>query len=88
MLKIGDSLPTATLYEVIDVATEGCSLGPNPVDAAKAAAGKTIALFALPGAYTPTCSAQHVPGYVENWARSARCACWGTAAPISPGPPA
>ncbi|MBP7519785.1 MAG: peroxiredoxin [Leptothrix sp. (in: Bacteria)] len=66
MLKIGDSLPTATLYEFIDVATEGCSLGPNPVDAAKAAAGKTIALFALPGAYTPTCSAQHVPGYVEN----------------------
>lgn len=66
MLKIGDSLPTATLYEFIDVATEGCSLGPNPVDVAKAAAGKTIALFALPGAYTPTCSAQHVPGYVEN----------------------
>lgn len=66
MLKIGDSLPTGTLYEFIDVATEGCSLGPNPVDVAKAAAGKTIALFALPGAYTPTCSAQHVPGYVEN----------------------
>lgn len=66
MLKIGDSLPSATLYEFIDVATEGCSLGPNPVDVAKAAAGKTIALFALPGAYTPTCSAQHVPGYVES----------------------
>lgn len=66
MLKIGDSLPSATLYEFIDVATEGCSLGPNPVDVAKAAAGKTIALFALPGAFTPTCSAQHVPGYVES----------------------
>ena len=62
MLKIGDSLPTATLYEFIDVATEACSLGPNPVDPAKASAGKTIALFALPGSYTPTCSAQPVPG--------------------------
>ena len=66
MLKVGDKLPAATLYEFIDVPTEGCSLGPNPVSVASAAAGKTIALFALPGAYTPTCSAQHVPGYVEN----------------------
>ena len=66
MLKVGDQLPTVTLYEFIDVPTEGCSLGPNPVDVSKAAAGKTIALFALPGAYTPTCSAQHVPGYVQQ----------------------
>ncbi|MCK6424482.1 MAG: peroxiredoxin [Burkholderiaceae bacterium] len=66
MLKVGDKLPAVTLYEFIDVPTEGCSLGPNPVDVAKAAAGKTIALFALPGAYTPTCSAQHVPGYVAQ----------------------
>ena len=53
--------------EFIDVETEGCTLGPNPVDVAKASAGKTIALFALPGAYTPTCSAKHVPGYVANF---------------------
>ncbi len=66
MLKVGDKLPTATLYEFIDVATEGCALGPNPVDTARAGAGKTIAVFALPGAYTPTCSAQHVPGYVQQ----------------------
>ena len=45
----------------------GCSIGPNPVDTTKASAGKTIALFALPGAFTPTCSAQHVPGYVEQF---------------------
>ena len=34
---------------------------------AKAAAGKTVALFALPGAFTPTCSAKHVPGYLEKF---------------------
>jgi peroxiredoxin len=50
------------------VAGEGCNIGPNPVDIATASAGKTIALFALPGAFTPTCSAKHVPGYVEKFA--------------------
>ena len=67
MIKVGDTLPRATLMEFIDVETEGCALGPNPVDVSKASAGKTIALFALPGAYTPTCSAKHVPGYVANY---------------------
>ena len=66
MIKVGDSLPSATLMEYSDVEGEGCSIGPNPVDVSKATAGKTIALFALPGAYTPTCSAKHVPGYVDN----------------------
>lgn len=65
MVKIGDQLPAATLMEFIAEETPGCSLGPNPVDVAEAASGKTIALFALPGAFTPTCSAKHVPGYVE-----------------------
>jgi glutaredoxin/glutathione-dependent peroxiredoxin len=68
MIKVGDTLPAATLMEYSDVEGEGCSLGPNAVDVAKACAGKTIALFALPGAFTPTCSAKHVPGYVENFA--------------------
>jgi glutaredoxin/glutathione-dependent peroxiredoxin len=67
MIKVGDTLPTATLMEFIEVEGNGCSLGPNPVDVAKATAGKTIALFALPGAFTPTCSAKHVPGYVEHF---------------------
>lgn len=66
MIKVGDKLPPATLMEYSDVEGGGCSLGPNPVDVAKASAGKTIVLFALPGAFTPTCSANHVPGYVEN----------------------
>ena len=67
MIKVGDSLPTATLMEYSEVEGEGCSIGPNPVDVAKASAGKTIALFALPGAFTPTCSAKHVPGYVQHY---------------------
>jgi peroxiredoxin len=67
MIKIGDTLPQATLMEFSEVEAEGCSIGPNAVDVAKASAGKTIALFALPGAFTPTCSAKHVPGYVEKF---------------------
>ena len=64
MIKVGDTLPAATLMEYSEVEGEGCSIGPNAVDVTKATAGKTIALFALPGAFTPTCSAKHVPGYV------------------------
>jgi peroxiredoxin len=66
MLKIGDKLPAGALSEFIEVESEGCSLGPNSFDIAAATAGKTIAVFALPGAFTPTCSAQHVPGYVQS----------------------
>ncbi len=68
MIKVGDQLPAATLMEFSEVEGGGCSLGPNPVDVAKASAGKTVAVFGLPGAFTPTCSAKHVPGYVENFA--------------------
>ena len=67
MLKIGDTLPSATVYEYIEVEGNGCSLGPNAFDVAKACAGKKIAIFALPGAYTPTCSAQHVPSYLKDF---------------------
>ena len=66
MINVGDALPAATLMEYVEVEGNGCSVGPNPVDVAQATAGKTIALFAVPGAFTPTCSAQHVPGYVEQ----------------------
>lgn len=68
MIKVGDTLPVATLMEFSDVEGEGCSLGPNKVDIGKATEGKIIALFALPGAFTPTCSAKHVPGYVNHLA--------------------
>jgi peroxiredoxin len=64
MIKVGDTLPAGVLMEYSEVEGEGCSIGPNAVDIGKSTAGKTIALFALPGAFTPTCSAKHVPGYV------------------------
>jgi peroxiredoxin len=67
MIKVGDTIPHTTLMEFSEVEGEGCSIGPNAVDVAKATAGKTIAVFALPGAFTPTCSAKHVPGYVEKF---------------------
>jgi peroxiredoxin len=67
MIQVGDPLPDVTLQEYSEVEGNGCSIGPNPVKVREAAAGKTIALFALPGAFTPTCSAKHVPGYVEKF---------------------
>ena len=66
MIQVGDVLPDTTLMEYSEIEGEGCSIGPNAVPVTKATAGKTIAVFALPGAFTPTCSAKHVPGYVEH----------------------
>ena len=65
-IKIGDRLPDAKLSEFIETETEGCALGPNTFDVSALVKGKTIAIFGLPGAFTPTCSAQHVPGYVKH----------------------
>jgi peroxiredoxin len=66
MIQIGDPLPAITLQEYLEQPTAGCSVGPNPVDVRQAAQGKTIALFAVPGAFTPVCSAQHAPGYLAR----------------------
>ncbi|MBS0309142.1 MAG: peroxiredoxin [Proteobacteria bacterium] len=65
-IKIGDRLPQGELREFIEVETEGCALGPNKFNVADLVKGKKIAVFAVPGAYTPTCSAKHVPGYVQH----------------------
>lgn len=65
-IKIGDRLPEGSLAEFIEVESEGCALGPNTFKVSDLTKGKKIAIFGLPGAYTPTCSAQHVPGYVQN----------------------
>lgn len=66
MIKVGDKLPAGTLNEFVEVEGNGCAIGPNSFDIAKETSGKKIAVFALPGAFTPTCSAKHVPGYVQQ----------------------
>ena len=66
-IKVGDRLPDGQLQEFIEVETAGCSLGPNTFKVADLVKGKKIVVFGLPGAYTPTCSAQHVPGYVRHY---------------------
>lgn len=58
-IKVGDRLPSATFSK----ATKD---GPEPVTSEEFFKGRKVALFAVPGAYTPTCSARHLPGYVEN----------------------
>jgi glutaredoxin/glutathione-dependent peroxiredoxin len=65
MIKVGDHIPEATLYESTEFG-EACPLSPKPINSAEAAKGKRIVIFGLPGAYTPTCSAKHVPGYVAR----------------------
>jgi len=58
-IKVGDKLPEATF-------TTMSADGPKPVTTADVFKGKRVALFAVPGAFTPTCSARHLPGYTEN----------------------
>jgi peroxiredoxin len=64
MIKPGDTLPDANLFESLEFG-DACPLPPQPVKAAEAAKGKRIVIFGLPGAFTPTCSGKHVPGYVK-----------------------
>ena len=64
-IQIGDRVPDGTLGEFIETATETCAVGPNNFQVADLVKGKTIAMFAVPGAFTPTCSAKHLPGFVE-----------------------
>jgi peroxiredoxin len=66
-IKVGDKLPEGTLTEFVETETEGCSIGPNSFKVSDLVKGKKIAIFGLPGAFTPTCSAKHVPGYVANY---------------------
>jgi peroxiredoxin len=58
-ITVGDSLPAARLTKVT---TEG----PEPIEVAEYFKGKKVALFAVPGAFTPTCSARHLPGFVDK----------------------
>jgi peroxiredoxin len=66
-IQVGDQLPDATVTETTEFG-EACPVGPQKLSVAEQAKGKKIVLFGLPGAYTPTCSAKHLPGYVQNLA--------------------
>jgi len=65
-IKVGDKVPDATLTEMIETETPGCTIGPNNFSVAALTKGKRIVVFAVPGAFTPTCSVKHVPSYVGN----------------------
>jgi peroxiredoxin len=58
-IQVGDKIPQAILNELKD--------GVQPVDTAELFGGRKVVLFAVPGAFTPTCSAKHLPGYVEKF---------------------
>jgi peroxiredoxin len=66
-IKVGDRLPDGQLQEYIEVETAGCPVGPNTFNVADLVKGKKIVIFGLPGAYTPTCSAKHVPSYLQHY---------------------
>jgi peroxiredoxin len=59
-IKVGDRIPDVTIYMMSDQ-------GPQAVKTGEYFKGKKVALFALPGAFTPTCSAKHLPGFIEKF---------------------
>lgn len=65
-IKVGERVPDATVSEYIETATDTCAIGPNNFQVADLAKGKKIAVFAVPGAFTPTCSEQHLPGFAAK----------------------
>ena len=60
-IKIGEKIPDVKLWQM----TDG---GPKPISASAIFSGKKVVMFALPGAFTPTCSMKHLPGYIESYA--------------------
>ena len=58
-IQVGDKIPSVTI-------TQATAEGPKPVSTDEFFKGKTVALFAVPGAFTPTCSAKHLPGFKQN----------------------
>ena len=58
-IQVGDTIPSVTLKHLT-------SDGMKEINTSDLFAGKTVVMFAVPGAFTPTCSARHLPGFVEN----------------------
>jgi peroxiredoxin len=68
-IKVGDKMPSGTLSEYVEVETAGCTIGPNDFKIDDLTHGKKVVIFGVPGAFTPTCSAKHVPSYLQNMDR-------------------
>jgi len=67
-IKVGDRLPEGRLTEATEFDdSTGCPMNPRDLQVQDLVKGKKIAIFALPGAFTPTCSAKHVPSYLQNY---------------------
>jgi len=68
-IQVGDRLPEGKLTETTEFdPANGCPMNPQPQDVLEQVKGKKIVIFGVPGAFTPLCSARHLPGYVEHHA--------------------
>jgi peroxiredoxin len=67
MIEKGQRIPDATVQEYVQTEGPGCSIGPRKLQVLDEVRGKRVVVFGLPGAFTPTCSAKHVPGYLEKY---------------------
>ena len=65
-IAVGERLPEGILTEMIGDETPGCAIGPNAFKVSELVQGKRLIIFGVPGAFTPTCSAKHLPGYIAN----------------------
>jgi len=65
MIKVGEHLPDVTLYQYSS-GEGGCPVGPQGFSVSERCKGRKMVIFALPGAFTPTCSERHVPGYLAH----------------------
>ena len=66
-ITVGDRLPDGTLSEFVEAETPGCTLGPNTFKVTDQTRSKRVIIFGVPGAFTPTCSARHLPGFIANY---------------------
>jgi peroxiredoxin len=67
-IQVGDRLPEGTLFESTEFdAATGCAMKPQSLSVDELAQGKRIVIFGVPGAFTPLCSAQHLPGFVDHF---------------------
>jgi glutaredoxin/glutathione-dependent peroxiredoxin len=66
-IKVGDRLPEGRLTECVEFDGQGCPVNPKDLNAQDLVKGKKIVIIGLPGAFTPTCSAKHVPSYIANF---------------------